>query len=195
MELGFENGKSKTLLASGETIESHSINYEDEPLLDSITSLISRAKALRYDSNVDKATRYKIRTAALALADACEEPVEQAIRIVYESSPPTVALRIALEAGFLGLLKSGKTVTASQLSRKTDVDRALISTSIKVKANSANTDILSTSVRIMRVLAASRMIEEVDVDSYMANDLTLAFLQPGIGDAVRHRFVKDSSKI
>lgn len=41
-------------------------------------------------------------------------------------------------------------------------------------------------VRIMRILTASRFANEVGVETYTANDLTKAFLQPGIEDAVRH---------
>ena len=41
--------------------------------------------------------------------------------------------------------------------------------------------------RIMRVLTASQMVDEVDTDTYAANELTRAFLQPGLEDAIRHR--------
>lgn len=42
----------------------------------------------------------------------------------------------------------------------------------------------------MRILTASRFANEVGVETYTANDLTKAFLQPGIEDAVRHGSVK-----
>ncbi len=40
----------------------------------------------------------------------------------------------------------------------------------------------------MRLLAAAKMVDEVDVNTYAANDLTKAFLQPGICDAVIHGY-------
>ena len=44
---------------------------------------------------------------------------------------------------------------------------------------------LSTA-RVFRILTASKMVDEVSVNKYAANDLTRAFLQPGIGDANTH---------
>ena len=38
----------------------------------------------------------------------------------------------------------------------------------------------------MRILTASKIVDETGVDTYAANDLTRAFLKPGIGDAIRH---------
>ena len=95
-------------------------------LLGSILSLAHDAQAFAKSESANKAMRYEIRTAALALANSLEDPVEQAIRIVYETSPPTVALRIAFEGGFLRQLADGNVKTAAELSTDTGVDSVLI---------------------------------------------------------------------
>ncbi|KAL8821168.1 MAG: hypothetical protein Q9191_007364 [Dirinaria sp. TL-2023a] len=140
---------------------------EKASLLSSISSLTSEARAFKQHTSADKAIRYEVRTAALALADVLEHPVEQALRIIFESAPPLFALRIAFEAGFLNQLGDGRTQTADSLSKISGADRTLIA-------------------RIFRILTASKMVDEVDVDTYAANDLTRALLKPGIGDANTH---------
>ena len=95
-------------------------------LLASISNLTSEARAFKKNSSSDKATRYEVRTAALALADALETPVEQALRIIFESTPPLIALRIAFEGGFLNYFGRGETQTADSLSAITGADRTLI---------------------------------------------------------------------
>ena len=99
---------------------------EKASLLASISNLTSEAQAFKKYNSADKATRYEVRTAALALADALEDPVEQALRIIFESTPPLIALRIAFEAGFLNHFGEGRTQTADSLSAMTGADRTLI---------------------------------------------------------------------
>ena len=95
-------------------------------LLASISNLTLDAQAFKRNSSSDKATRYEVRTAALALADALEFPVEQALRIIFESAPPLIALRIAFEGGFLNHFGGGEAQTADSLSTITGADRTLI---------------------------------------------------------------------
>ena len=116
---------SKHVIQSGEYAK---IDKEKSSLLASISSLTTDAQAFAQRSWGDKATRYEVRTAALALADSLEDPVEQALRIIFESTPPTIALRIALEGGFLEHFGEGAKQTADELSAKTGADRALIGT-------------------------------------------------------------------
>ena len=99
---------------------------EKASLLSSISSLTSQARAFKQHSSADKATRYEVRTAALALADALEDPVEQALRIIFESAPPLIALRCAFEGGFLNHFGDERTQTADSLSKISGADRTLI---------------------------------------------------------------------
>ncbi|KAK0104862.1 hypothetical protein ONS95_005128 [Cadophora gregata] len=92
---------------------------DKEQLLASIEILARKATAMAKDESIDKSTRYEIRTAALVLADSLESPVEQALRIVFETSPPMVAMRIAIEAGYLQALEEGKILTADEIGERT----------------------------------------------------------------------------
>lgn len=99
---------------------------EKASLLASISNLTSEAQTFKKHSSADKATRSQVRTAALALADGLEDPVEQALRIIFESAPPIIALRIAFEAGFLNHFGERKQQTADSLSAMTGADPTLI---------------------------------------------------------------------
>ena len=94
--------------------------------LKTLSGLKVHAETLRKNDSADKATRYDIRAAALELADSLEDPEEQALRIIFETSPPVVALRIAIEAGFLKHLKVQEPSTATALGELTGVDPTLI---------------------------------------------------------------------
>jgi hypothetical protein len=94
--------------------------------LKTLSGLKLHAENLRKNGTVDKATREDIRAAALELADSFEDPVQQALRIIFETSPPLVALRIAIEAGFLKHLKAEEPSTATALGELTKVDPTLI---------------------------------------------------------------------
>lgn len=129
---GYTNGD----MANGGTHVIQSGDYmkmekEKASLLASITSLTSEAQTFKQHNSADKATRSEVRTAALSLADALEDPVEQALRIIFESAPPVIALRIAFEAGFLNHFEDGKTQTADSLSAMTGADRTLIGMHLK----------------------------------------------------------------
>ena len=126
---GYTNGvmadESKHVIHSGDYTK---MEKEKASLLASISSLTTEAQTFAQRSSADKATRYEVRTAALALADSLEDPVEQALRIIFESTPPTIAMRIALEGGFLEHFEGGASKNADELSLKTGADRSLIST-------------------------------------------------------------------
>lgn len=118
-------------MANGSTHVIQSGDYtkmekEKASLLASISNLTSEAQTFKKHSSADKATRSQVRTAALALADALEDPVEQALRIIFESAPPIIALRIAFEAGFLNHFGERKQQTADSLSAMTGADPTLI---------------------------------------------------------------------
>lgn len=104
------------------------LDKDKASLLSSISNLTYYAQAFAKNNAADKATRYEVRTAALALADSLEDPVEQALRIIFESAPPIIAVRIAFEGGFLKHFGDGKTQTAAQLSKVTGADPTLIGT-------------------------------------------------------------------
>lgn len=130
---GYTNGhadgdmtnEDKHVIQSGQYVK---LNKEKSSLLASISSLTCEAQAFAKHSSADKNTRYEVRTAALALADSLENPVEQALRIIFESAPPIIGLRIAFEGGFLNYFGEGETQTADALSKKTGADRTLIGT-------------------------------------------------------------------
>ena len=111
------------------------MEMEKASLLASISNLTTEARAFKRDISADKATRYEVRTAALALADALEDPVEQALRIIFESTPPLIALRIAFEAGFLNHFGDGRTQTTDSLSAITGADSTLIGTYSKCSSS------------------------------------------------------------
>ena len=125
--VGYTNGDmangSTHVIQSGDYIK---MEKEKASLLASITSLTSEAQTFKKHNSADKATRSEVRTAALSLADALEDPVEQALRIIFESAPPVIALRIAFEAGFLNHFGEGKTQTADSLSAMTGAESVLI---------------------------------------------------------------------
>lgn len=114
------------------------MEMEKASLLASISNLTTEARAFKRDISADKATRYEVRTAALALADALEDPVEQALRIIFESTPPLIALRIAFEAGFLNHFGEGRTQTTDSLSAITGADSTLIGTYSKRSSRKKN---------------------------------------------------------
>lgn len=108
------------------TVESKQGNADKASLLLAISKLAKDIQAFSQSGLADKTTRYDIRTAVLALSNGIEDPVDQAIRIVYETSPPTVALRVALEGGFLAPLSGQEVKTAAQLSAESGANQALI---------------------------------------------------------------------
>lgn len=115
------------------TVESKQGNADKASLLLAISKLAKDIQAFSQSGLADKTTRYDIRTAVLALSNSIEDPVDQAIRIVYETSPPTVALRVALEGGFLAPLSGQEVKTAAQLSAESGANQALIGLNSKFR--------------------------------------------------------------
>lgn len=68
------------------TVESKQRNADKASLLLAISKLAEDIQAFSQSGLADKTTRYDIRTAVLALSSGIEDPVDQSIRIVYETS-------------------------------------------------------------------------------------------------------------
>ncbi|KAI9684553.1 MAG: hypothetical protein M1822_005641 [Bathelium mastoideum] len=105
--------------------------------------------------SLDEETRKAALKAARKLVTALEKPQEVLWRYAFRLSSQRMAMRVGLEMGLYGVLAraQGKPVHAKDL------------------ADACNAEKLLT-VRIMRVLSAMCFVDEVDYETYAANELT-----------------------
>jgi hypothetical protein len=95
-------------------------------LLESIAAIKHDAELFAHDPHADKALRYEVRSAAVNLADTFEQPVEQALRTLFEAQPPLSAMRIAIEGKFVQPLLEASPQSADSLGQRSGADPVLI---------------------------------------------------------------------
>ncbi|KAF7586328.1 hypothetical protein BBP40_009056 [Aspergillus hancockii] len=108
-----------------------------------------------------------------ALQLAVETPVETTSRLNFQIMQ-NISMRVAVEKQFLHLVAAqhGKPITATQMATQTGENLLLI-------------------VRVMRVLTAIGLCDEVDNETYTANEKTHFKILPGSIAAEKHHFDLD----
>ncbi|KAK4501482.1 hypothetical protein PRZ48_007291 [Zasmidium cellare] len=136
-----------------------------------VLQAIQAAQALAQEYlNAGTATqedRYEISTAAMDMTNACQTPIDIAVRIVLEGPCASAALRVAIAGGWTDVLNQQESVTADELAEKCGGDKSVI-------------------VRIMRVLTASKLAREVGHQTYASTPVMATLLHPGMVDMFNH---------
>ncbi|KAB8274790.1 S-adenosyl-L-methionine-dependent methyltransferase [Aspergillus minisclerotigenes] len=121
----------------------------------------------------DKNAHGELLRAIRQLQLAVETPVETTSRFNFQIMQ-NISIRVAVEKQFLHIIaaQNGAPITASEIADKTGEDLLLI-------------------VRVMRVLTAIGLCDEVGNESYAANDKTRFKILPGSIAAEKHHFDLD----
>ncbi|KAF2170824.1 hypothetical protein M409DRAFT_18797 [Zasmidium cellare ATCC 36951] len=111
--------------------------------------------------------RYELSTAAMDMTNACQLPIDIAVRVILEGPCVSAALRVAIAGGWTDVLKERESTTADELVERCGGDKSVV-------------------VRIMRVLTASKIAREGGFQTYASTDVMNTLLQPGIVDMFNH---------
>ncbi|KAJ5923775.1 S-adenosyl-L-methionine-dependent methyltransferase [Penicillium verhagenii] len=139
----------------------------------SVSEVLSKVQKLAAEeSSGNKDAHADLLKAIRELQLAAETPLETTSRLNFQILQ-NIAVRVAIEYRFLHLLvEHGSPVSAATLAQETGSDLLLI-------------------IRIMRVLTAIGLCDEVDAQLYAANDKTCFKILPGSIGAEKHHFDLD----
>lgn len=98
-----------------------------------------------------------------------------------------ISIRVALEKSFFHVIaaRGGKHITASEISKVTGADELLTSESTDIDDR---TLLIFNIVRIMRIITAIGLCDEVGPQTYSANEKTRFKILPGAIGAEKHQY-------
>ncbi|KAJ5720455.1 O-methyltransferase [Penicillium malachiteum] len=139
----------------------------------SVSEAIAKVQRLAAEESGNKDSHADLLRAIRELQLAAETPLETTSRMNFQITQ-NIAIRVAIEHQFLHVLVAhdGKAVSATELAEETGSDLLLI-------------------IRVMRVLTAVGLCDELGNQLYAANDKTRFKVLPGSIAAEKHHFDLD----
>lgn len=137
-----------------------------DSILESLESLAAGNIPISLRNDEEKRLRFleAARTASLKL----EQPWDTMQRLIFCALPPNIA-QVGIDLGLWRLLseRGGTAISASELAAKLGVEKPLL-------------------VRVLRYAATQWMVEQVDIDTYRATDITHYLSMSGLESVIFH---------